>query len=271
VDDTELTKAETSRAAVLLTAVAKAAIAKLKREADMGWHYTKLYKLIDDTISKIITRECSKILLAAKTKPAQFNAEAKLKELRKQSRANLASELRAARATLRRINREILHAGPIAAKKVEEYAKEARKVQARRLLSAKARLKALREAELIASSEWAERSLSQIDKDVSVNYPPPPHGIFLPTKDGLGIPATSGIYFIWFGDTIMYVGQSINMAQRLQLGNHHILREHHKISFLLFDATELTWAENYYIGALRAPLNYGCMASHARAPAGLRT
>ena len=77
MDDTELTKAETSRAAVLLTAVAKAAIAKLKREADMGWHYTKLYRYIDEIIGKTITSECAKILAAAKTKPLQFSAEAK--------------------------------------------------------------------------------------------------------------------------------------------------------------------------------------------------
>ena len=241
MDDPELTKAETSRAAVLLTAVAKAAIAKLKREADMGWHYTKLYRYIDDIISKTITRECDKILKAAKTKPMQFDAALKAKETKAKARKELADELRSARNQLQRLKVKIRNADALAKSKVQKY----------------------------IAMEWESAPLCNLIAGCS--YPEVPRDFFEPTKEGLEIPARPGIYFLWNGSDIEYVGQSINMSQRLRLGNHHILREHHRISFLLFDATELTWAENYYIGALRAPLNYGCMASHARAPSGLRT
>lgn len=250
----------------MLTAIARAAFAKLKRDVDMGWHYTKLYRYIDDVIEKTITRECSKILLAVKVKPAQFNAEAKAKDARKQARTKLASELRVAKTTLRKLNREIQNAEYIAEKKVEEHSKEKRKLQAHRILSARARLKSLKESERIASSKWALKFTCK----ESVNYPHPPIGLFIPNKDGLGIPAHPGIYFLWSGDTVMYVGQSINLASRLRLGNHHVLDSSHRISFLLFPLRELTWAENYYIGALRSPLNYGRASAHVRADSMLR-
>jgi hypothetical protein len=269
VDDQALTKAETSRAAVLLTEVAKAAIAKIKREADMGWHYTKLYRYIDEIIGKTITRECAKILAAAKTKPLQFSAEAKARAARKEARTKLAGELREARSKLQRLKREIQFAEVVAANAVEAHAKEKRKMQAHRLLSARARLVALREAEKAASQAWTCRNADE--KHTATLYPTPPRGIFCPNKDGSGIPCVPGIYFLWCGDVVEYVGQSINLSGRLRLGNHHILRDDHRIAFLTFPQKELTWAENYYIGALRCPLNYGVLASHARFDATLCT
>jgi hypothetical protein len=293
LDTQELTKAETARASILLTEIAKKSFAILKSEIYTNYHYAKIYDCIDRVISQIITIECNKILSAVKIKPAQFyaeakaeearkhaeakakearkHAEAKAKEARKKARAILASELHTAKSTLRRLKKEIQNAEVIAAKTVEEHAKQKRKLQAQRLLSSRARLKALREAEIIASSAWASNLRKIVEEDSSNYYPSPPPGLFSPNKDGLGFPAHSGIYFIWSGNIVEYVGQSVNLASRLRLGNHHVIKPEHKISFLLFPKRDLTWAENYYIGALRCPLNYGIASSHARADAALRT
>lgn len=282
MDTQELTKAETGRASILLTEIAKKSFAILKSEIYTNYHYAKIYDCIDRVISQIITIECNKILSAVKIKPAQFyaetkaeearkNAEAKAKEARKNARAILASELHTAKSTLRRLKKEIQNAEVIAAKTVEEHAKQKRKLQAQRLLSSRARLKALREAERIASSAWASNLRKIVEEDSSNYYPSPPPGLFSPNKDGLGFPAHSGIYFIWSGNIVEYVGQSVNLASRLRLGNHHVIKPEHKISFLLFPKRDLTWAENYYIGALRCPLNYGIASSHARVDAALRT
>ncbi|WP_156967785.1 GIY-YIG nuclease family protein [Methylosinus sp. PW1] len=77
-----------------------------------------------------------------------------------------------------------------------------------------------------------------------------------PSKDGAGISSLSGIYFLWSGDVVVYVGQSKNLNKRLRIGVHERLNMKLMISYLMYDEKELNWAECYYIGILRPRLNF---------------
>jgi hypothetical protein len=139
----------------------------------------------------------------------------------------------------------------------------ARKLLAEQLVGARHRLARLRnagvrqETELIAHHQGLlpHRILSDL-------YPNPPLPECAPSETGLGIPEKSGIYFLWRNGVVEYVGLSINLNSRVRLKVHHVLRNHHDISFVLIERRDLTWAENWYIGALRPQLNYGRQAYH---------
>jgi hypothetical protein len=74
-------------------------------------------------------------------------------------------------------------------------------------------------------------------------------------KNERTLPNKSGIYFIWEGPVIAYVGQSINLARRL-LGHEH-LRPTDKVSYLCIDSSELFYHEAFYIGICRPFRNGG--------------
>jgi hypothetical protein len=93
------------------------------------------------------------------------------------------------------------------------------------------------------------------------NYPEVPPPFFAPSAEGDGIPSIPGIYFLWDGETIVYVGQSVNLNQRVRLG-HWRLRPEYKISILPIDKFFLTWTECYYIGLVKPEKNFGRSASH---------
>lgn len=106
------------------------------------------------------------------------------------------------------------------------------------------------------SSEYTPRF-----KDAN-GYPAIPKPTVAPSATGGNLPYTSGIYFLWNGDSVEYVGQTKYLCDRLKLGRHHILQEEHSISFVVINRKELTWAECYYIGICKPRLNFGRMASH---------
>lgn len=89
---------------------------------------------------------------------------------------------------------------------------------------------------------------------MATTYPavPPP----MPDAESRNaIPAAPGIYFLWLGEVVDYVGQSLVLRRRLKSGNHHRMAAAHGISFVLIDRSELTWAECWYIGLLKPRLN----------------
>lgn len=134
---------------------------------------------------------------------------------------------------------------------------ECRQNLADRLRSGRRRLKILQQRIAVAELTLATKRSDDFVLTGSL-YPAAPVPEITPHEDGFGLPEVSGIYFLWAEDgTLDYVGQSIKLNQRLRLGNHHILRGDHKISFLIFDQQNLTWAECYYIGILKPRLNFG--------------
>lgn len=141
-----------------------------------------------------------------------------------------------------------------------EEAKEQGKIErqeaAKQLRLARSRLKLIqREYERISRScAGIVRNASSITGCLYPDVPPPQ---LQPDRYGAGLPTASGIYFFWQADKVVYVGQSINLFFRVRLTLHHALKEGHRISYLLIPKEELNWAECYYIGILRTPLNFG--------------
>lgn len=86
-------------------------------------------------------------------------------------------------------------------------------------------------------------------------YPPAPAERFEATKYGDNLPVASGVYFVWSGDSCEYVGQSINIAGRATLSHEKIVATD-QVGFLLFDRSELLFAESYYIGIMRPQRNF---------------
>ncbi len=95
-------------------------------------------------------------------------------------------------------------------------------------------------------------------------YPSLPAPIVLADIDGAGVPNISGVYFVWDNGVIAYVGQSINLAARLHLGQHHQIKDGDWISWVAIDKYELDWAESFFIGSLRPVRNFGRSASYVK-------
>jgi hypothetical protein len=70
------------------------------------------------------------------------------------------------------------------------------------------------------------------------------------------LPAKSGVYFVWANNTIQYVGQSINLSQRVRLAHQNIAIGD-LITYIEFPPEELNFAESYYIGICRPCRNFG--------------
>lgn len=88
-------------------------------------------------------------------------------------------------------------------------------------------------------------------------YPPPPPPSVAPSKKGEGLPDAPGIYFVWEGEEIVYVGLSRRLCQRAKLG-HRNIREGDRLSFLRFPDEDLERIEAFYIGVIYPKRNsYG--------------
>jgi hypothetical protein len=79
--------------------------------------------------------------------------------------------------------------------------------------------------------------------------------------NGTAVPNKPGIYFIWEGPLVAYVGQSNNLAQRLL--KHPHLQPDDKISYLCVDSSELFYHEAFYIGICR-PLRNGGLKQYQK-------
>lgn len=138
--------------------------------------------------------------------------------------------------------------------------KATRKAHADELRDARRKLRDMQAAILTA-----ERDVARARASVAYAgrpYPEPPPAVLRPHRDGEGLPSEPGVYFLWFGNTVEYVGKSIRLAGRLKLGSHHVLKPDHMISYVLLEERLLTWAECYYIGTLQPMANFGASASH---------
>jgi hypothetical protein len=146
-----------------------------------------------------------------------------------------------------------------------EFRTAARRALAAEMRAAKAKLRKLQRA-----VHTAEQRLEVRQNQLVLpreRYPDAPIGTVRPSDTGVGLPQTAGIYFLWAGEVVEYVGQSIKLCNRVRLG-HDQLRKDHLISFIELDPHELTWAECWYIGNLRPKLNFGRSASHRRYASG---
>lgn len=63
----------------------------------------------------------------------------------------------------------------------------------------------------------------------------------------------SGVYFLWDGDEIAYVGRADCISRRL--GSHHKMQPHHRVSAVPMSIPESWRHETYYIWKYDPPLN----------------
>lgn len=216
------THAETRRAETLLASIASKVLTRILR-TDKRFYG----KGVEEAFSAVVLKECKTITNAAKVKPYVYRQLDKGR--RRESRKQLANELRGARETLKDLRASI-----------DEH-----------------------EAHIgLLTSEIAARQRHCETVNANGPYPAVPFTLIHPHMEGVGLPEASGIYFLWTKGSVDYVGQSVNLNRRVRLGNHHVLRDSHLISFVRIDKRELTWAECYYIGVLQPGLNFGRHASH---------
>jgi hypothetical protein len=268
-----ITRAEAVRADIIFQAAAQTAFKRvLKAEPNGTLLGKKAVEICQTAFNSAIKMHCGKILAAAKVKPGAFNSIMEQKAKAKLARKELAAELRSGRKRLSNLQWKIAHADDVAERLVEarrrEKVKGAREQLANALVSARARLKALRNSFDSDSHTLVGYARSAMN-DVIIagsQYPEIPLPTFKPTPNASGLPSAPGIYFLWVDDVVEYVGQSIRLCDRLRLGMHHVLNERHRISVVFVDRKELTWAECYYIGALRPHRNFGASASHYEPP-----
>jgi hypothetical protein len=86
---------------------------------------------------------------------------------------------------------------------------------------------------------------------------PPPriHSDMVRRNGTATLPNESGIYFLWQGSVVAYVGQTVNLARRLS--GHERLYPDDQISYLRVDRHELLYHEAFYIGVCRPHRNFG--------------
>lgn len=82
-----------------------------------------------------------------------------------------------------------------------------------------------------------------------MQYPPPPPPLLTPTKKGDCLPDAPGIYFVWEGAAIVYVGQSKRLRGRVTL-RHPNIRAGDVISYMEFPDQNLDRIEAFYIGII---------------------
>jgi len=277
----ELNGAESRRAESLMIKAGHNAIRHIQRQnkSDVFQRGRGADALVN-ALEVAIRAQCSKIINAAKVKPgvirtqeiaegkrkaARLEAAAVARAERKVERDALARDLRKGRERLFEINQRIAQCRQRLA--TVRFAVDGRDVLAYQLKRARDKLKELRDTYKRVVAEWPGRAAYLARDLASQPYPDVPAPFISPSFDGAELPETSGIYFLWAGDAVEYVGQSVNLRGRVRLPGHHRLKSDHRISFVFVDAHELDWAECWYIGALKPKLNFGSLAAHLKATA----
>lgn len=246
-----LTRAEDLRAEMVIQGAVDRVMLRLRNDH-------RITPTVAALVAKAIASKCASIEKVARMKPAEFSAKSRLDEKRKEARTELAGELRAARSRLRALNRKLLFTETEATKVMEARLKEKRKEYADRLRLSKNSLHKLR----ASIRELSEAASAAAIATYGSEYPAIPAPAITPTRAALGLPDSPGIYFLWNGDCIEYIGMARRLCSRLALGGHHILREHHRISYIHCEERMLTWTECYYIGFARPIKNFGASATH---------
>lgn len=206
-------------------------------------------------LSAAIERTCASLTKAAKASAVREREQQRTEAQRAKARQALAAELRTAKAKRSALQKDIERAGELLAARGKMLAPPSGRLElAAQMRRTRARLALLREACAKGSAEWS----ATFTPPAAGTYPDIPRGSIVPSRDGSGLPNAPGVYFLWAGDTVEYVGQSVRLAGRVKLG-HDRVRPDHRISFVVLDRCELTWAECWYIGSLRPKLNFARM------------
>lgn len=256
----DITKAEKIRMEHIIADIISKAFNGLKKDIKSNFNQFSFYtaKQMEGLIEKVVIRECDRILSAAKVKPDVHKLIAEIKRRRKEARSLLADELRSSKNKLKALQWKIENAEVEASRLVREKENLMRKDVAQRLKTGREKLKRLNQNYNDLSETWADNCFQTKGEQ----YPPIPSPQINPDGQGAGLPRTSGIYFLWDENEIVYVGQARRLCDRLRLGGHHVMTKNHRISFVFTKPHELNWAECYYIGIAKPRLNFGKRAVH---------
>jgi hypothetical protein len=76
----------------------------------------------------------------------------------------------------------------------------------------------------------------------------PPAAVLMPAKGAVvGLPRKPGVYFIWSGDRLLYVGQSHHLYNRVRRDRHIWLKAGMGVSWVEVRPHDLIQAEAFYI------------------------
>jgi hypothetical protein len=84
-----------------------------------------------------------------------------------------------------------------------------------------------------------------------------------PDPSTTALPDGPGIYFLWDGDEVVYVGLALSIAARLRLGAHHVMKPSYRVSWVTVEPEDMAYAECFYIGILRPKRNFATSKEHA--------
>ena len=233
---------------------------KIERERKKEGEYARLMsiRVMDNTVRSAIIRQCDALEKAMKSPPSIRKIKTEIKNKRNSARASLAHDLKKSRRILSNYNWQISNAEKEAKREIAKKNREIRSKMAVDLTTARKKLNKFNNEYLIRSKIVLKASSKYINGN---KYPEISLLKIRPTIEGCNIPATSGIYFLWNGDDIEYVGQSVLLSNRLRLGSHHVLNERHKISFVYIEKKNLDFAECHYIGVTCPAFNFGRSAA----------
>lgn len=112
----------------------------------------------------------------------------------------------------------------------------------------------LKEIKVLASGKFLETSgVVRILTSASDDPPAPPAASVSVPVAKASLVGRSGVYFLWRGGEIVYVGRANCIAKRLS--GHHVAEAGDFVSFIEMPASETWVVEPYYIWKLRPRLN----------------
>jgi hypothetical protein len=109
--------------------------------------------------------------------------------------------------------------------------------------------------QLLQSFKWREW-MSKTHDGPYQNVPPPMCSAPSDSKE-TDVPAKSGVYFVWCGSLVEYVGQSVCLSNRANIANHQNIHDGDELSWLEYPRGQLDFAESYYIGVCCPRRNFG--------------
>lgn len=107
---------------------------------------------------------------------------------------------------------------------------------------------------LVAVRDGKSRGVPVISIVRRLRYPPIPPAMCLPGQYER-VPQSSGVYFVWENGRVVYVGKSSCLAKRATYG-HEKITSRDSVSWLLFPADVLEYAEAFYIGVAMPERNF---------------
>lgn len=138
---------------------------------------------------------------------------------------------------------------------IKERRNTARRQLAAELKSGRFALRRIKD-DLNRNAALLRVSMATIQRDMP-QYPIVPGPMIESNEEGRGLPAASGIYFVWSGGVVVYVGQSIRLCDRVKCRHHDAVWSGDWISWLEVSPDCLNWTESFYIGVCRPIRNFG--------------